>query len=478
MTERIPKGFIIAALVLGLAVLAYFCYSAPGYFVSQTYLGGILGLECLVVAVWLYRRVFFPIVIVTFLLAGVNLPVGTVWTSARWMVLAAGALVGAVLVLKEHGFQFGLFHVIALFAVLAALGSAAVSLYTTLSLLKVLSLFLLFIYAATGARVAVRGRESRFFSGLLLGAEIFVAVIGLLYLAGIQAMGNPNSLGAVMGVVASPILLWGLMVDESKFVHRRRLVFFALALYLTFASHARASMAAAFVSCGLLCLALRKYKLLIQGIGIIVIVVAASAIANPEAFSRMASSLTSTVVYKGKDPAHGVMSSRESPWRDAIDTIQNHFWFGTGFGTADNGQDVTDDLGKFSSTTLTSAERGSSYLSIISWVGVLGVLPFLALPLLLLKKTLDTVVWMRRTGNPTHPAIPLAMVIVAGTIHAGLEDWMFAPGYYLCVFFWSIAFVFVDYAPSRATAVADSRLPFFSRSRFQQQNLGDVAPVR
>ena len=36
------------------------------------------------------------------------------------------------------------------------------------------------------------------------------------------------------------------------------------------------------------------------------------------------------------------------------------------------------------------------------------------------------------------------MVMVAGLLHAGFEDWLFAPGYYLCVFFWSMAFVFVD----------------------------------
>jgi hypothetical protein len=39
------------------------------------------------------------------------------------------------------------------------------------------------------------------------------------------------------------------------------------------------------------------------------------------------------------------------------------------------------------------------------------------------------------------------MVVVAGLIHAVFEDWLFAPGYYLCVFFWSLAFVFVDLAP-------------------------------
>jgi hypothetical protein len=34
--------------------------------------------------------------------------------------------------------------------------------------------------------------------------------------------------------------------------------------------------------------------------------------------------------------------------------------------------------------------------------------------------------------------------MVAGLVHAGLEDWMFAPGYYLCAFYWTMAFIFVD----------------------------------
>jgi hypothetical protein len=36
-------------------------------------------------------------------------------------------------------------------------------------------------------------------------------------------------------------------------------------------------------------------------------------------------------------------------------------------------------------------------------------------------------------------------------LHATFEDWMFAPGYYLCVFFWCMAFVLVDLAPSPAS---------------------------
>ena len=96
--------------------------------------------------------------------------------------------------------------------------------------------------------------------------------------------------------------------------------------------------------------------------------------------------------------------------------------------------------------------------------------------LVLVRKIVQTLRWMVRTGNPAHPAVPLAIVMVAGLLHAGLEDWLFAPGYYLCVFFWSMAFVFVDQAPS--LAVADSRRASFRRARAMRPGLGAVVPSR
>ena len=473
MTERIPKSILIAAVVLGPLVLAYFAYARPWYFTSEAYLGGLVLLELVAAAVWMYRRVFFPLVIVTFLLAGVNLPVGAVWTSARWLVLGVGAAVGSAITLKERPYRFGLFHLVALSAVLTALVSATVSHYTAVSLMKVLSLLLLFVYAGTGARLAVTGREKHFFAGLLTGCEALVGIVAAFQILGIHVMGNPNSLGAVMGVVGAPILLWGTLVSEELFTRRRRLLLCAISLYLTFESHSRAGMLAAFLSCGLLCLALRKYRLLAQGIGIIVFFVAAAAILQPEAFSRTVSSLTSSVVYKG-DPSLGVLASRQTTWQDSVDTIRNHFWFGTGFGTADNGEGPTEDVGTFSSTSITSAEHGSSYLAIITWVGVLGVLPFFVLALVLMRKVIQTFVWMLRTGNASHPAVPLAMVMFAGLLHAGLEDWLFAPGYYVCVFYWSLAFVFVDQA--KWPTLADSRQVLFWPTTAQA--LSGVSPSR
>jgi O-antigen ligase len=447
VAEQTSKSIVIAAAVLGLLILAFLAYSRPGFFGSNS-LGSILLLELLAVAVWMYRRVFFTLVIVSFLFAGVELPVGTIWTAARWAILGMGGLVGSVIMLRDRGHRIGWFHVLALFAALAALVSAAVSRYSSLSFLKVLSLLGLFVYAGTGARVAATGRENRFFAGLLTGCEIFVAAVGAAYAVGIEVMGNPNSLGAVMGVAGAPILLWGVLVSDGAFARRRRTVLFAVALYLTFASHARASMAAAFIACGLLLVTLRKYRMLINGVVVIAIVVAAAAIFQPEEFAQTADALTSSVIFKGKDPSAGLLASRQSPWQDAIDSIHKHFWFGAGFGTSDNGQDATENLGKFSTVVAASSEHGSSYLAILSWVGVVGVLPFVLLLLVLLRKIVETVLWMRRTGNPYHAAIPLAMVLLAGMLHAGLEDWLFAPGYYLCVFYWSMAFIFVDLAPS------------------------------
>jgi O-antigen ligase len=271
-----------------------------------------------------------------------------------------------------------------------------------------------------------------------------VVITALFYFAGIEALGNPNSLGAVMGVVVAPVLLWGTLLKQEAFAYRRRMLLYALAMYLTFSSHARAGMLAAFISCGLLCVALRRYRLLAQGIGIIAILAATGAIVQPEAFSRAVSGMTSTVIFKGRDATQGVLSSRKSPWQDTIESIHQHFWFGTGFGTSDNRWDAPDNLSKFSTVSAASAEHGSSYLAITAWVGMLGILPFVLLLGFLVGKIVQTLVWMSRTGNPAHGAVPLAIILVAGLAHAFFEDWLFAPGYYLCVFYWSMAFVFVD----------------------------------
>lgn len=102
---------------------------------------------------------------------------------------------------------------------------------------------------------------------------------------------------------------------------------------------------------------------------------------------------------------------------------------------------------------------------------MLGVLPFSFLLVLLLGKILRTLLWLAKTGNPCHPAVPLSLIIVAGLLHAGFEDWLFASGNYLCVCFWSLAFIFADVAPSVPLVASAWRI------RTAHRGLG-VAPGR
>ncbi len=417
----------------------------------------------------MYRRVFFPIIVVAFLFAGVDLPVGAFWAILRWLFLAVGALTGTFLMFKERSHHFGLIHVVTVFAVLSAVASAAVSQFPQVALLKALSLLLLSLYGSTGARLAVAGREQQFFSGLLLGCEVFVGVLAGFYAIGIEMMGNPNSLGAVTGVFLAPILLWGTFLDATPFVRGRRFALYAVCMYLVFHSHARAGMAAALVSSALLCIALRKYGAVIKSASVVLILVSAGAILRPEAVSNTFSSLKTSVIYKGG--AEGsLLASRESPWQKAIDSIHTHFWFGTGLGTIETNKDPKQ-IGMFSSNANVTTENGSSYLSILSGVGILGVVPFSFLLLLLLGKVFRTLSWVVKTRNPCHPSVALALVVVAGLLHAGFEDWLFASGNYLCVWFWSLAFIFVDVAPS-----SSPRIALAWRYRAVQRGFRDVAP--
>jgi O-Antigen ligase len=458
---------MIAVGILSMG-LAYVAYLRPGYFANPGTLSGLLLIECLILALWMYRRFYFTVLIVVFLLAGTDLPLGSIWTAARWLCLCVGAAVGVILTLQGRRLRFGSLHGLAAFAVLAAFVSAAVSNYPGVASLKALSLLLLFLYAATGARLAALNRESRFFPGLITGCEIFVALNAVFYLLlGMQPMGNPNSLGAVTGVVAAPILLWGVLVATTTFA--RRLTFmFGICVYLTFYSHARAAIVASLVSCSILCLGLREYKLLFKGVVLIVILTAASAIFRPQDFSDAASRFNSDVVHKGHDQEHGVLASRDTPWQDSAESIRTHFWFGTGFGTSDTGHDASEHLGTFSSNSIVSKEHGSSYLAVTTWVGLLGVIPFLLLLLVLINRIIRSAISMARTRNPFDPAVPLAMMLLAGLIHAALEDWLFAPGYYLCVFFWSMAFVFWDVAPRAALVLPRALVP---------ARRGDVRPA-
>jgi O-antigen ligase len=437
-------GLLLAVAALLLAIVQ------PEYLGSYFYLGALIFVEVMLLALWDYPRRFFALLLGVFLWAGIDLPLNEAWLTRRWIVLGIAAGAGFVFYLRQRRHHFGLVHLVALFCVLGAMVSATISAFPRVAMLKALSLFLLFAYAATGARLALQDREGRFFAGLLAGCELLVYVGAVSYfIFRHELFGNPNSLGAIMGIAVVPVLLWGVLASDRGALRRRRSAALVLALGLLFSSYSRASIGAAAISCVLLCLVLREYRLLARGAALALVLAVLVAAVRPLK-TNQPDTVVGRFLYKGEVEV-GVFGSRRSVWEQTVDSIRQHPWFGTGFGTVATSYDSTvRQPGTFASSRVSTREHGTSYLAITEWVGLLGVPPFLLLILLVAAKAGNVMLWLRRTRDPLVPAAPLAAVVIAGLAHAAFEDWMFAVGYYMCVFFWSVAFMLFDAAPETA----------------------------
>jgi O-antigen ligase len=432
---------------LGLALFVYFVSSHLQSFGNVSFLGGILLLEVIIGGLWKYDQRFLTLLIITFVWAGMNVPLQSAWTGGRWVVLAAGAVVGYVVWAKNPRGPFGSLHLIAFFCVCAAFVSATISPFPILASSKALSLLILFLYCATGARLALLGREEQFFHGLLLGSEIAVYItVACSFGLGISLWGNPNSLGAAMSIGPFPILLWGWLTGRGPTTRFRRLIALLLCTYLVAFSMARAAMVSVALVTLIFCLCLHQYKLLMKLTAGVLFAVAVTGMIAPGALNNSITGVADAVLSKGHKEG-GVLGSRRSPWEKSIASIKEHPWFGAGYGTSPTGEDPGFGAGRFSSSAETEREHGSSYITIGEWVGLLGVLPFLALLLVTLSNVWKVCGWMNRTSDPRHYSIPLAMVVLSGLLHASFEDWLFAVGSYLSLFFWVFAFLLDDLVP-------------------------------
>jgi O-antigen ligase len=439
-------------IAAGACVALLFLYPRLQYFSNITFLGEIFLLEVIIACLWKYDQRFFALLMITFVWAGMAIPLQTSWTTGRWVVLCAGGVVGYVVWIKNPRKPFGPLHLVALFCVCAAFVSATVSPFIHMALLKALSLFLLFLYCAAGARLAALGREDRFFQGLLWGSEIAVYGTAICYLGlGQSIWGNPNSMGAAMSIGLFPVLLWGWLITDGPIVKMRRLAALLLCTYLVFFSMARAGIASIVLVTLVFCIGLRQYKLLVKVVATALFLIAVTGMFAPTTLTERLGDLKDEVLYKGhKD--EGMLGSRLSPWQKSIDTIKAHPWFGTGYGTSPTGEDPGLYFGTTSSSSETSREHGSSYMTIAEWVGLLGVMPFVALLAVTLSNVWKVCAWMSRTANPRHYAIPLAMVVLSGLIHANFEDWLFAVGNYSSVYFWVFSFLLADFVPCAVVA--------------------------
>ncbi|MFZ3263993.1 MAG: hypothetical protein WA172_08330, partial [Terriglobales bacterium] len=206
----------------------------------------------------------------------------------------------------------------------------------------------------------------------------------------------------------------------------------------------------------------RQYRLLMKAIGLTLLLVAVTGTLAPDRLSKSLGNMKDALLYKGHKE-EGVLGSRQTPWQRTIASIKEHPWFGTGYGTSPTGDDPGLSFGRFASSAETVREHGSSYLTIAEWVGLLGVMPFLALLSVTASNVWRVCVWMSRTWDARHYSIPLAMVVLSGLVHANFEDWLFAVGAYPCIYFWVFAFLLADLLP--APVIVSTAPLFVQRSR-------------
>jgi O-antigen ligase len=458
------RFFLIPLAVLGALFLILAAERRPFLFANATNLGALILLEVALACLWQFDKVFLPVTMGAFLLPATGLPFGVESFTARWVFLAVGALVGFVVwIRKDRDKHFGLFHLIALFCVLSALASASTSSASKTGMLKVASLFLLFLYASTGGRLAMAGREKAFVRGLILACEGIVFVTAGFYLIGFSVFGNPNNLGAIIGVIATPVLLWAALTATTRRERQCRYTALALCGILLYISVCRAAIVADVIVVIVLTIALRRPGLLLRAAFVGALLLEIMAVANPSHMGQLLDSLTGRFVFKTEGRANsGVFGSRTAPWENTIAAVKQHPWFGSGFGTTDLG---SEQVGREGSAIYTvegvNREHGSSYLAMAEYMGMVGILPFLVLLLMVVRAGARVYSWMRRSGSAFHYAVPFALITLAGLVNAAFEDWLFAAGSYLCVFFWVSAFLLVDIASANA---AETPSPAFAGS--------------
>jgi O-antigen ligase len=438
--EHYQKILLVLVVLWGME----YAYTRP-YSLGDptTYLALICG-ELLLVSIFHYRRVFFWVLMTSFLWAGLSLPFKGLWGAVRWPVLLCAAIVGMVLWLKEDRPHFGAMHLTALSCVVAAMTSAVVSAFPRIAFLKASSLLLLLVYAAGGARIAILGREREFVRSLVSVCEILGYLAAVCYFGiHLEVFGNPNSLGAIAGVALVPLAIWGVVSADSKVERRRRWISLAVSLLLLVSSRSRAGLLSGVFAAAFFLLGLKRYRLFLRTATVCIAAVAVVGLWSPDLIWKSSETVNSDLIYKGHRE-RGLLGSRLEPWNATMETVREHPYFGGGFGTTPTGADSDAGASAFATSAGTSREHGNSYLALLEWVGLLGILPFLLLIAGAAVEIAAVARYMRRTLDGSHPAIPLAMVCLAGLVGAVWEDWLFAVGYYLSVFVWSMTFCLVD----------------------------------
>jgi len=290
------KVLLVALVLWG----GYYAYTRPYSLGDPATYVTLIGAQLLLAAVFHYRRLVFGAVMVSFLWAGLNLPLMGAWVAARWPILLVAAIVGLVLWLKEERQHFGAMHFVALACAVAALTSATVSAFPRIAFLKASSLLLLLLYASGGVRIAILNCEHDFVSRLVDVAEIIGYLTAACYFGlHFEIFGNPNSLGAVAGAALVPLAMWAVWVADTPNLRRRRLISLAVSVVLLVSSRSRAGLLSSALTAAFFLLSLRRYRLFLRAATLGIAVVSLIGLWNPDLIWKTSEDVNSNLIYKG-----------------------------------------------------------------------------------------------------------------------------------------------------------------------------------
>ncbi|OWV39217.1 O-antigen ligase family protein [Mameliella alba] len=238
---------------------------------------------------------------------------------------------------------------------------------------------------------------------------------------------NSNFLGMII-LGALPLPLW--RISQPDISLRERWFYYALLavlLYYLAASFSRAS----FLGASLLFL----FFFMGRGIGrftIILIATVTILAVMPALFPVLTADIIATYIYKGASDTSSVLASRDFVWTESYEgAMQGGLW-GLGYGVSYGFDDYTLGFG----SSGYGREKANTFLAIVEEIGLFGLTLFLGIILSLLLRGFAAIV-VARDRNDRLLLFILTGYIIALTVHAQFEAWMFSPGGALSPAFWA-----------------------------------------
>jgi O-antigen ligase len=227
---------------------------------------------------------------------------------------------------------------------------------------------------------------------------------------------------------ALPLPLW--RISQPKISTGKKWFYYiilAVMLQLLVSTLSRASLLGAGILIAFFFVGRGVGRFTLVSVGVLV-----TLLAVPAFFPEQTADFVAQYIYKGSDPAAGVLASREETWDASYEGALRGGVFGLGYGVSFGYEDYS--LGLTSSEY--GREKANLLLAIVEENGFVGLGLFLSMLLSLLRRGIAAIP-AARAANDRLLLFLLVGYIVALTAHAQFEAWMYSPGAALTPAFWA-----------------------------------------